>query len=119
MLGDSVSIVKELTPSLLEQLEQNILAPITSVRLGVSRVLTTIQFDCYLGFCAQPVHLHSAPAGHPLLRGFVARSVRVLLPHLGRFHRSAKRGLVVIVQEHASALGSTADRLDCQPTEFA
>ena len=41
MLGDSVSIVKELTPSLLEQLEQNILAPITSVRLGVSQVLTT------------------------------------------------------------------------------
>jgi hypothetical protein len=33
-------------------LEQNILAPVTSVRLG-SQVLNTIQFDCYLGFCAQ------------------------------------------------------------------
>ena len=43
-------------------LEQNILAPITSVRLGNSQVLTTIQFDCYLGFCAQQVHLHSAPS---------------------------------------------------------
>ena len=28
-------------------LEQNILAPITSVRLGISQMLTTIQFDCY------------------------------------------------------------------------
>src|SRR6516225_1365231 len=43
-------------------LEQNILAPITSVSLGISQVLTTIQFDCYLGFCAQQVHFHSAPA---------------------------------------------------------
>jgi hypothetical protein len=32
------------------------------VRLGNSQVLTTIQFDCYLGFCAQQVHLHSAPS---------------------------------------------------------
>src|SRR5260370_10281467 len=34
-------------------LQQNILAPVTSVRLGISQVLNTIQFDCYLGFCAQ------------------------------------------------------------------
>ena len=44
---------------LLEELAQNILAPITSVRLGISQVFTTIQFDCYLGFCAQQVHFHS------------------------------------------------------------
>jgi len=29
---------------------------------GISQVLTTIQFDCYLGFCGQQVHPHSALA---------------------------------------------------------